>query len=645
MIEWHQVYQWPTDTAVTFQLVLFPDGDIRFHYLEMPADMYYAVVGIENQDGSDGLMYWEGETAWGTPVERALVFERPDPSERGKITPMLQGGFTYSQGSLFDFVIENNGDSSDPSSAFTIKPVLSDPNWVVAVLDEDGNSLPDIDSDGKYETGSILKGASLPLRIQLAPPQPTQAGDYLEVGIRLATLNESYVITATLQSAVPLPFGQIYYQPPAMLMLEGFWKHGSYAANVADYMPGNNSPSLMRNLAGLFAASWPAPCISIGCQSSIYANTDIMLSLYNGEIPARLTTTTVSDSGDIVVDPNLSSNVYNPLMASTSDGQIGLLWQHWLYDYSTHLYNSNIEFGLADGSGELVLEQPLSVSQDISWGNLPRHLSPRLVSTTNDRFIAFWLEEYEETGLYFQRIYYRLLDANGGLLTDPYLLVNSQDYGAQFTDLNAAAVNGNQAMVLFSLSSGGTSQPVSLKHLLGENIRSAKTAPLLNALQPAVTGGIRYLIVDDDGGAPVVEWTTLADGDLDNPRAVQNDLGSILVAWSSNETKSVDYLLLNSSIEPGGAVQVLNNLDGRLMDGISLTSDADGNFILTAMNSEWQDDLYYAALDDVGGLLTPKAMVFKTDPGGNYYVFSGQTGQQNAPYEGGYPLYMPLIRR
>ncbi len=156
---------------------------------------------------------------------------------------------------------------------------------------------------------------------------------------------------------------------------------------------------------------------------------------------------------------------------------------------------------------------------------------------------------------------------------------------------------------------------------------------------------LAYLVVDDSDGAPVVGYTTLVTSGAVQGRLVQNKFGEILVAWSDKQDKSLGYLMLDSAFNLSQSAQAVYNLSDRAMDSPSLTIDTAGNFILTAMNRTEQDDLYYAALDPTGALLTPQALSFKTDPTGNYYVISGLTGQQVAPYTGGYPLYLSLIRR
>jgi hypothetical protein len=41
--------------ASTFQIVLYPDGSIELHYLDIPTDVYQT-VGMENGNASDALV-------------------------------------------------------------------------------------------------------------------------------------------------------------------------------------------------------------------------------------------------------------------------------------------------------------------------------------------------------------------------------------------------------------------------------------------------------------------------------------------------------------------------------------------------------------------------------------------------------------
>ncbi len=377
VIEWKGVYPAYTDLAMTFELVLYPDGDIRYHYLDLPSNLVNCVIGIENQSGSDGLMYWDGSTPWGAPAERALYFEYPVPAERVSVDPMIQGGFTPRQGASFHYTLTNNGNSVLPTSSYTIRPLPSDLSWSAELFTADGIPLPDAGNDGKFETGPIAKGGSLEFEVRLTPPYPLTAGSYLQLELRTALLDESKVVTPTLQSAVPLPFTQIYLQPPGGVMVEGFWKEGSFASQVSSDISSGSSPSIGRTSAGQYAAAWSKPCNTGGCPGSTNANFDISIGLVNGGLPQILTSTLVSDSGIWAANPTYSSYVFDPLLASTPNGRTAAVWRHFVQDETPpQKFNSNIEFSLIDSSGDLLISSPVTVTQDSVWADEPRYFHP-----------------------------------------------------------------------------------------------------------------------------------------------------------------------------------------------------------------------------------------------------------------------------
>lgn len=645
VIEYQGVYPWTTNLSLTFEAILYPDGDILYRYQSNPADLDYAAVGIENQTGDDGLLYLAPGAAWGTPGERAVRFERPTPSERVRVLPLVQGGFATDHGATFDFALINNGDSSLPSSSYTIQPLPSSLNWGVVLRDSGGSPLPDAGSDGKYETGPVAEGASFPFKVDLIPPSPLHAGDYLKLDLRAATLDEGKVVTVSLQSAVPLSFTQAYLQPGEGILLEGFFEHGFNKGLVAEIAQGSNDPSVIRTAGGKYAASWAVICTSGGCPGSPQVNLDIQLGFFDGAVPLPLNSLTVSDSGVLAADPTLQSRVFNPIMAGAPNGRIGVVWTH---QQISSTITVDVDFNLADQEGALFFTEPLSLTLPVEWTTVLPFLHPRLAATANNKFLAFWLEQYSQGDDFFQKLFYTILDSNGApTATERVELLDSQDYSSQFTDLSLATANGDEVIVLLSLSSdtGFLQNPLEGGSPSGPDSLFQPKPGVRQTARPDSTDSVAYLVVGDDGGAPVKGYTSLYDSGAKRARAVQNEAGTILVAASNLSEKSMDTLLLNSVYNLILGRQPLHNLDSRTMDYASLATDSDGNFILTAMDAQFQDHLYYAALDSAGNRLTPQAMRFRSAVSSLSFISGGRTGQQVAPYEGGYPLYLPAVRR
>ncbi len=75
IVQWHNVKRAGGGTPFTFQIMLTPNGNIRFQYLQTGAPSNFATIGIQNHDGSDGV-----EVAFNTDYVQnnlAVEIERP----------------------------------------------------------------------------------------------------------------------------------------------------------------------------------------------------------------------------------------------------------------------------------------------------------------------------------------------------------------------------------------------------------------------------------------------------------------------------------------------------------------------------------------------------------------------------------------
>ncbi len=55
IVEWYQVPHYYNEGSYTFEVILYPDGEIVFQYLNMQGELDGATIGIENSNASDGL--------------------------------------------------------------------------------------------------------------------------------------------------------------------------------------------------------------------------------------------------------------------------------------------------------------------------------------------------------------------------------------------------------------------------------------------------------------------------------------------------------------------------------------------------------------------------------------------------------------
>ena len=92
IVQWQNVVRAGSSERFTFQLMLFPSGNIRFQYLQVSAPNNFATVGIQNHDGSDGI-----EVAFNTTFVKpnlAVQIERPASwlSYSPKVGSLTSGG-------------------------------------------------------------------------------------------------------------------------------------------------------------------------------------------------------------------------------------------------------------------------------------------------------------------------------------------------------------------------------------------------------------------------------------------------------------------------------------------------------------------------------------------------------------------------
>src|SRR3990172_9040978 len=116
--------------------------------------------------------------------------------------------------------------------------------------------------------------------------------------------------------------------------------------------------------------------------------------------------------------------------------------------------------------------------------------------------------------------------------------------------------------------------------------------------------------------------------------------GNLVLAWTNPATERIAYAVL----DPDGSALLRAPSDlplagTRKPDYVSVTYAEGGYAILTWLDVEWNDFLYYAALGGDGSLLTPP-MIFATGASANPLVQTSFSGQGNAPFEGVWDIYV-----
>ena len=210
VVEWDRVRGASGDDVMfTFEVIIFENGDIRFQYKDMQyLGGFYGCgcSGIEDIHGFDGLSVLNFCDP--APSNKAVHLFRPEPAARVKVYPLYYSGFTPKSGtSPFEVPIFNSGDRAPDTYDLSVSS-----RWPVSLFESNGETpLIDTDGDGQIDTGSILPGENTSIIAKIkAPKSATIGAENFAAITATSSLNSSKSKTATLQTAIPAPFVQVF---------------------------------------------------------------------------------------------------------------------------------------------------------------------------------------------------------------------------------------------------------------------------------------------------------------------------------------------------------------------------------------------------------------------------------------------------
>lgn len=259
VVAWSQVQRYGSSDRLTFEAVLFENGDVLFQYLELAGVLDEATTGIEDADGLDGLtaLY----NAPGLAAGKALRFYRPAAGPRVKALPPYQSGFSFGRQASFRIEIRNTGENG--ADTYDLGVTSSAPGWGAGLYAADGATpLGDSDGDGSADSGSIEPGGSKTIVVRARAPLSASAGDSAEL-IVLATSSQDSArsASATLRAAVPAEFAQAYADSLTGIHLSLYKSAYRIASRAAAPAPGERprpgSLGIRRFPAGLGAIGEP----------------------------------------------------------------------------------------------------------------------------------------------------------------------------------------------------------------------------------------------------------------------------------------------------------------------------------------------------------------------------------------------------
>lgn len=609
-VEWYQVRDYGADSRLTFEAILYENGDIYFEYQTLnygPAGgWWYRGVGIEDALGMDGLGYGD-YTVSGTWANLALRFARPPAAARVGVSGAAQGRHTVAgRTESFPLYIRNIGDLGTDTFDLLVTSA-----WPASLYAADGvTPLTDTDADGAPDTGPLAPGTGVTITVKVPTPPGVIVGASNSANISVrSSLNTGVSRPVVLQTAVPAPFAQVYRDTAdgAMsLYLAQPSGQGVRKTTANSYY--GYSPAIAEVSGGNFIYAWYRGR-SLGSLYVYEIEYALLDSLGN---PVRAVTRLTDNSAAV-------TNAYDssPAVAVDADGHIGVAWYRNLYDSATNQRNYNVFFAILDASGAVIVPAT-NLTGNSSWGvsgalNVPSMSSVRIAAVGNDRFALAWQSSHQESTGGVDDIYYAVRDTSGAEVKAVTNLTS-----------DTAGSSGYSSPALASLSSA--------RAFISWYYHETNTTTIFYSII-ASDGSLFKTATDLSSGVGHFPW-----GNYD---AVQLSNGKILAAWQAwgcfgDEWRGrTAYALLDSSYNRIGSPACLGKGSaGGTGDGAASLAAASGvRGIVTWVDRDSPSrNLYYAAVDgSTGGVLTPP-MIFRSSQGAGTAIETSNEGYGATSY-------------
>lgn len=612
-VEWYRIARLGSQDLLTFEVVLYENGNVLFQYHDLAGVIDQATVGIEDEHGVDGLLYLHN--APGLSVSKAIKIIRPAAAEwRAKVYPDYRSAFTFKYQTSSNFTVRNTGNKTQPD-VFDIKVPALSVGWTLTLLSEDGKTpLKDTDGDGDVDTGSLAPGADFPVVVRVTAPDTALVGEYIAPTLTaVSSQNPGKNAPIKLQVAIPAPFAQASLDLMVGPNVRLIWKESLYGTNLnqGQQFTGSNL-SLIALPNKNYIYTWEH-------NTGMMANLEYTILNRFGVVLRPVTVLT--DNSQAMYD---TADRFLSL-ASTLNGRIGALWVRTLSRDIDQKINQNIYFAILDADGNLLVA-PKNLTQNNVWRgrddyDVPLFLAPRIVATDDNRFVLVWGDERNHAAGSSADMYYAVYNQNGNQVHPISALTSSVAGDSRYTTPALVALPGSQAMMVYIVIDPGDPDDTQ------DDISTAA-----------------YVVLNSAGS--LVKGQTMIPGSTGStPDGVLTSGQKVVFGWNLTGTAQVQYVLLDS--------ETLNVLSGphslttpkeRDASVVSLTMDESGHAIMTWGDAEQSDYLSYALVGEEGVTTTPP-MVFATGLGSEPLINTNSYGFGNAQYDGSWQVQLPYLQR
>jgi hypothetical protein len=615
VIEWHNVLSYGSSTntseTLTFEVVLYANGNILFQYKDLNATFHTGSTGIENSAGADGLGYLYNQALNGSDV----FFTRPGEARRVEIFPNQLSSLNINRESAFKVQITNTGEVG--ADNYQLNLSSTDTSWEPKIYAADGiTPLLDLDDDGKVETGSIDPGDTISVVVRVKAPNLTVLSD--EVTVTLMATSELGALDpdhTELRSVIPSPFAITFREIKQGIKLGVFVESisaiGNYLTLTDQFPSGGNVFALSNATSPNYINVWQKSKVNQGGGTD-YADIEYTMTDDFGYFLFQPTTRLLTNN------INTSTRDLKPVVAVAQNGNLGVVWvRERTCDDGRKNFNVFLSILTPTANG-LVLDRQNVTNHTACSQNGDADVmtlaSPKIAATGNN-FHLSWVENH----------YYELLDPptqsydiGHAVYTSSGLQVKAPALVQTFDPLDNLNYTGPALGMITTASTGE-------KVLLAYQVDNAGTVEL------------NYISFNVDGSV-FQPQTLLYGGEGFDIDLIQLSDGNVLFAWTDGETNEISFMLLRRSLTVLLPKTNLPSPDGRLGGSVSVSRDGYGNGILTWLDTTYYQRMYYA-LVDAGGVVTEPLAFKSAGAGGSYDT---NPGYGSAGYIPRFRMLMPL---
>jgi hypothetical protein len=608
VIQWTEVVRYGTLNKQSFQVVLYPSGNIRFQYKTISGDLGDYTIGIEDRDGADGLTYIYNGLPVGISSGKAVQFTRPAATPRVKVTPLYQSGFLVQKQATVHLEVHNTGDSA-PQDTFNLQILPGDPDWVINLLAADRvRPLKDSDGDGLVDTGPLAPGSSIRLALRFQAPASVKSGDTFQFQLQASSsLEPGAGVEVPIQLAVPAPFAQTVSDNLSGMWLDTVWENSWRRTKVSAVFTGNTM-----SLSGLGKSSYIYLWERNGRNpdtNANYTNIEYVVLNQTGKLfksVQRLTQTDQVATATVRVDARY------PAIATAPNGTAGIVWVENRLNQLKNERLTNIYFAVMDSQGRVVYG-PANITGSSEWLGTSQFRSPMIAATGDNRFTLAWLKSRAGTTELVSAVY----SSSGARLVAPKTLFQETGPATDILDPVLAELSDNRVFAAVTLYEENLLVPVYRIH---------------------------YGFFDSSGNA-LKAFTLIANSSGWKADAVQVSTGNVILAWTDPFNNTIMATALSeNSYAPVREAYNLPPVGSRSPDYVSLTRDQEGRAVLTWMDLTQYDYLFYALVNGNADLVTPP-MIFATGSAAEPLIQTSFASHGNAPYLGAWDTYLPGLER